>query len=343
MEKAKISVIVPVYNAEQFLDACIQSILQQSFQQLELILVDDGSKDSSRSICEKYAASDSRVRFLHQENAGSSAAKNAGMAKAEGDYIAFTDADDTLDAQYLEHLYDGVEENGDVDVCIGNAAFTRVRGNEVLSRRTVTLHGGLFTLKEFMGYYPEYMPNAIIGAPWNKLYKRALLQQYAIKFDTAIRNNEDTHFNYLYLSKCKTVYVSEAPYYNYMNRVGVGSASKGYIENLFEIYVLTYHKALDFLKATNTLEENAGFQKQYFIGLVIGALNGIACNSTGLSRKEKLQKMQEICAHPDVCTASKDVHFPSAKKQMAVRLLQAKRANLLYMLFTANQKFGKGA
>lgn len=342
MEKAKISVIVPVYNAEKFLDACIQSILQQSFQKIELILVDDGSKDSSCSICEKYAGLDSRVRFIHQENAGSSAAKNAGMAKAEGDYIAFADADDTLDTQYLEHLYAGVEANADVDVCIGNAAFTRVRGEEVLSRRTVALHGGMFTLKAFMEYYPEYMPNAIIGAPWNKLYKRTLLQQYAVEFDTSIRNNEDTHFNYLYLSKCKTVYVSETPYYNYMNRVGVESASKRYIENLFEIYVLTYHKALDFLKATGTLEENAGFQKQYFIGLVIGALNGIAGIGNGLSRKEKLQKMQDICQHPDVGSAVRDVRFPSAKKQMAVRLLQAKQAHLLYMFFTANQKFGKG-
>lgn len=99
-----ISIIVPVYNSEKYLSRCIESILAQSFKNLEIILIDDGSKDASSSICDSYAASDSRIKVIHQENGGIAKAQNTGLDIAHGDYIAFADNDDILDRHNIEYL-----------------------------------------------------------------------------------------------------------------------------------------------------------------------------------------------------------------------------------------------
>ena len=102
----EISVIVPVYKAEQYLERCVKSILEQTYQNFELILVDDGSPDNSPSLCDKWAEKDSRVQVLHKENGGASSARNAGLKKASGNWIAFADSDDWLDRTALKTLYD---------------------------------------------------------------------------------------------------------------------------------------------------------------------------------------------------------------------------------------------
>lgn len=113
-----ISVIVPVYNAEKYLNRCIESILDQTFKDLELILVDDGSKDSSGDICEKYAGRDQRIKVIHQENKGQAAARNRGVFSAAGEWIAFVDADDMIQQQMLEYLYRAViSTNSKIAVC----------------------------------------------------------------------------------------------------------------------------------------------------------------------------------------------------------------------------------
>lgn len=335
MSAVSVSVIMPIYNAEAYLDNTLQSILGQTLSNLEVVLVDDGSKDNSHAVCMRYAAQDARVKVIQQANAGSAAARNTGLLHATGEYVTFADADDTVDCEYYERLYAGVLQNN-ADVCVGNIAFTRTKGEEVLSRETVTLHGGAFTLQEFMQYYPAYMPKAIIGSPCNKLYRRAILEANQLRFDTTLRNNEDTHFNYRFLPYCKTVYVSESPFYNYLQREGVQSASRRYIPNVFDIYVSTYEKALEFLEKTGTLSENVAFQNQYFMGLVIGAINGLVHAVPKLSKKECCAQIRAICTHPDVCAAAKTAHFQSHKHALALKLIQKKNATLLYLAFSAN-------
>lgn len=337
MSNIQISVIVPLYNAEKFIEACARSILGQTFKNLELVLVNDGSKDNSLEICQRIADEDSRVKVLDKENGGTSSAKNLGLDKAEGEYIAFCDADDTMDAEYLANLYKGVLLNN-VDVCVGSFAFVRVSGSEIIYRRTINIYEGLFSLKEFMKFYPEYMPNAVIGSPCNKLYKKCLIDINSIRFNTNIKNNEDTHFNYEYLAKCKTVYVSDAPFYNYFDRVDIKSASKGFIPNIFDIYVMTYKKAIDFLKITDTYKENILFQNEYFIGLVIGAINGIVNGKNEHSKKEKIELIKNICCNECVCKAVKTVNFNNPKKKIIAALIKMKMPLIIYQLFSLNKK-----
>ena len=333
MSDIQVSIIVPVYNAEKFIENCAASILGQTFKNLELIFVDDGSKDNSLKICQKICQTDNRIVVLHQENGGTSSAKNAGIEVAKGDYIAFCDADDTLDVEFIENLYQGVALYG-ADACVGNVAFTRTCNSEIVSRRTVEMTAGLYELKKFMAFYPQYMPNAVIGAPWNKLYKHSIITENALRFNTKIRNNEDTHFNFEFLAKCKNIYVSDAPYYNYMDRVEVSSASKGFIPNIFDIYVMTYNKAIEFLKETNTYNENISFQNRYFIGLVIGAINGIVNGKNELSKKEKIEQIKNICNHKNVQIAVKTVQFNDIKKNIIATLIKAKQTKILYYLIS---------
>lgn len=181
-----ISVIVPVYNAEKYLTKCVDSILAQSFENFELILVDDGSKDGSGAICDKYAARDSRVKVLHNENGGVSAARESGVAQSRGEYIAFIDADDYIAKDYLTVLYeDIVKNNADIACCdcveIVNGTetngFHNVLENRVIENRVEYILDFL-NLKEFYGY-----------VVWAKLIRKELLKGQMFK---QIHFGEDT-------------------------------------------------------------------------------------------------------------------------------------------------------
>ena len=138
-----ISVIVPVYNAEPFLAKCIDSLLAQTYPDMEILLIDDGSTDASPTVCDRYAAQDARVRVIHQKNAGVGAARNAGLDAAKGAYIAFVDADDTVLPDYLETLYRDITEQGADIVCCNCREFyhgqiVNMTGRRVLENRRIT-------------------------------------------------------------------------------------------------------------------------------------------------------------------------------------------------------------
>lgn len=328
-----ISIIIPVYNAESYLEACITSILNQTFTDFELILVNDGSTDQSESICRRFATEDNRVVCVSKPNGGSSSAKNKGMEIARGKFIEFVDADDTIDRDYTENLWKGTEDP-QVDLCVGNMAFCKITQNAV-ERREMTVHPGYFSLQEWLEFYPEYMPRAIFGSPCNKLYKKDIIQKFRLRFDERLKNNEDTHFNYAYIEKCRKIYASEKSFYNYMD-YGKASASKGYIPGIFDVYLSTYQKAVQFLTDTGVYAENKAFSQRYFIDLVIGALNGIVVGSSDRFSK-KMKDIKQIVTHPDVKNALTGYQGATAKKTLAVFLMRKQACWLLYLLFSLNR------
>lgn len=331
-----ISIIVPIYNAEQYLEKCIDSILNQTFTNFEIILVNDGSTDLTEEICKSFQKKDERIIYVSKENGGSSSAKNTGMSVAKGKYIEFVDADDTLDKEYVQNLIKGAED--EIDLCVGNVAFCK-KIEEDFKREEVRLHPGVFSLQEWLKYYSEYMPKAIVGAPWNKLYRKDIIQKESLKFDEKLRNNEDTQFNYSYLEKCQKIYVSDKPYYNYIDW-GKSSASKGYIDNIFTVYLSTYKRAIDFLKKAGMYTYNEQFTKKYFIELIIGAINSIVVASPG-NIIEKKKKIKYIIHNQDVQNAVYKLKVTDKKKMMMIFLIKRKKTNLIYALFVLN-KIRKG-
>ena len=154
MKLPVISVIVPVYNTEKYLDECIQSILSQTFTDFELLLVDDGSTDGSGNICDKYAIQDERVKVFHQENQGVTSARRKGLENAKGEYVCFVDSDDTITVDALEILLDKMD--GKIDVVVSDSNFERI-----------------ITGIDFLNYL---LVCELPVSLWGKLYKKTIFQ-----------------------------------------------------------------------------------------------------------------------------------------------------------------------
>lgn len=204
-----ISVIVPVYNVEPYLRQCIDSILAQTYADFELILVDDGSPDNCGVICDEYARRDSRIRVIHQENGGLSAARNAGIDIATGAYISFVDSDDWVHPEYLTYLYRAVREQG---VLLSTCGFIRTgnRTENALSSFSCMVCDGL-------DWFKEDHVNGVIA--WAKLYHKSLFQ--SIRFPIG-RLHEDEFTTYKLLHLAGNIGVVNAKlYYYFINETGI--------------------------------------------------------------------------------------------------------------------------
>lgn len=199
-----ISVIVPVYNAEKTLRQCVDSILGQDYKVFELLLIDDGSKDSSPNICDEYASKDDRVKAFHKENAGVSAARNKGLENARGEWITFIDSDDYIYSAFFH----GVED------CSQQLLITGFRDEiEGVVYENVALTSGIYQnledVKKFIR--TQVSSNLVLRGPCGKFYRRELLG--SIRFNANMKLGEDTCFVFDYLAKCKSIEVNTSSYY----------------------------------------------------------------------------------------------------------------------------------
>lgn len=209
--KMKLSIIVPVYNAEHFLDKCIKSVQSQTLQDFELILVNDGSKDNSLEICKKYSQEDSRIIVFNQENSGQSKARNVGLENANGEYIAFLDSDDWVDSDYYERLVVACEKN-EAEVSCGS--ILRVRKNYQKYRIKYTEEKVYTNSQEKIDI--AHVPDMCYV--WNKVYKKEFLDRINLKFVEGMFF-EDVDFvtRAVYFSN-KIVTVPDTYYHYWTNR-----------------------------------------------------------------------------------------------------------------------------
>jgi len=213
-----ISVIVPIYKVENYLDNCIRSIVEQTYQNLEIILVDDGSPDGSPAICDAWEARDARIRVIHKENGGLSDARNAGMAIASGDLISFIDSDDAVAPDFLMCLWEAMmQRHADVAECA--VSFVDEAGNLVRHRASaaVTEMGSLEALRRLV------LEDGIYQTVWNKLYRRWVVA--GIPFEVG-KYNEDEFWTYRVFDRIEKLVTVEKPLYYYLQRstsiIGVG-------------------------------------------------------------------------------------------------------------------------
>ena len=228
MTQPTISIIVPVYNSEKYLGACIDSILSQSFRDFELILVDDGSRDSSPHICDDYAQKDRRVKVIHKENGGVSSARNAGLSAVGGGYLCFLDSDDTLEPSALQLMYQSIS-NENVDLVIAGYNRYDEDGTKIfgMSNSAVDLISHEAALEEMYtprsGNYQGYL--------WNKLFRKSIVEQAKLAFDESISFNEDRLFITQYLcASSRDVAYTTTPVYNYVVR---STGAMGSLENSY--------------------------------------------------------------------------------------------------------------
>lgn len=200
MESPKISVIVPVYNAESTIRRCVDSILAQTFTDFECLLIDDGSKDKSGEICDEYAGKDSRVRVFHKENGGVSSARNVGLNNMRGDWVTFVDSDDYIQEDFIYYLV-----NSELaDLIIGSSLAINNT-----DPRTDTILG---SLKEGLYNTPspimqKYLSRTEFKVPWGKLFRCSLLS--TLRFDVEMKVGEDFHFMLRFLNHATSIRVLE--------------------------------------------------------------------------------------------------------------------------------------
>lgn len=203
-----ISIIVPVYGAEQTLDRCIRSVLEQGYQDYEVILVDDGSSDRSGAICDAYGASDPRVRVIHQGNAGVSAARNTGIRAAKGAYLLFLDSDDALMPCALDHYADAAH-SCNADVVIG-ALSVLEEGREV---RTIGPDSTEILGSEIWNRI--CLDSSIFGYAGGKLVRTEIVKSNDIAFNTAMQSQEDLDFFLSVYGSCQVFHLSDQRLYQY--------------------------------------------------------------------------------------------------------------------------------
>lgn len=212
METPIISVIVPIYNVKAYLNRCVDSILKQTYLNLQIILVDDGSIDGCAEICDKYEKIDSRVQVFHKKNGGLSDARNYGIDRAIGDYIAFVDSDDFVNERYIEKLYTNLAENdGDISILRYKRFYNEEECYQDITKNEVV---NCYTAKEAIEvllYRPEIIPQSSNA----KLYKSHLFKD--VRFPIG-RHNEDIATTYKLFAKANIIVHSNLEYYFYFQR-----------------------------------------------------------------------------------------------------------------------------
>ncbi|MFZ7133052.1 MAG: glycosyltransferase [Eubacteriales bacterium] len=244
----KVTVIVPVFNVEGYLYKCINSIVRQSLDEIELLLIDDGSTDGSLEIIKDfYRRYPNKVRFIHKENEGVSQARNLGIIESKGDYIAFVDADDWLEEETLEYMYlCALEKNADLVLCDAKVidAYT--------GKITKMWKSGNLNEEAENIYRHKALVNTVLPAPWGKLYRKNLFIEHHITFPIGLRN-QDLGTTPRLLIHCNTISKVNKAYYNYLYRED--SAMRTYDNKILDV--------IENLKIVKKYYESMGLDKEF--------------------------------------------------------------------------------
>lgn len=289
MEKELISVIVPIYNVEKYLERCIESIIKQTYKNLEIILVDDGSNDFSGKICDKYSKKDRRIKVIHKKNEGLSEARNSGLEIARGEYIGFVDSDDYIETNMYEYLLSLLKiNNADISVCgfqkVWDDIKSRKEENTIIENNNIVLKS-----KDAIEYIVD--DQILKSYAWNKLYKRSLFID--IKYPKGLKM-EDVATTYKLIYKSKIVVIGKESKYYYTQRKGsiLNSKKSQYYIDYFNVF---YERFL-FLRSKNFEFDNLYISMINFIlSLYLIKDKEVAEFRKKKEIKKKLQYIIEEC------------------------------------------------
>ena len=262
----KLSIIIPVYNTEKYLQQCINSILKSSFSDYELLLIDDGSTDDSGQICDEYAIKDKRIRVFHQENGGVSKARNVGIDNANAPWITFIDADDWISGTFLENLYKAVEEHPDIDFV--QAGCTNYRNGTIAD---VEQH-----YEFYYGEDKEVLFSRFRGLSVSKLYKKNILfEKENVRYDKEVKSAEDFLFTLDYIYRVNSyVFLPEVGYY--YRRDSGGSIThtiyKMDYEQTLYFFRRQFYGIVNFVKTYNIQKRFAGLRYQQMADSLVFAV-----------------------------------------------------------------------
>ena len=305
----RISVIVPVYNAKRTLGECIESVLQQTYRDIELILVDDGSADESGEICDTYAKKDRRIKVIHKENGGVSSARNMGIEKAEGEYICFIDSDDYIEAETLATAEKSISDTNP-DLFIWGMVYDYFGKEGLIKSVNAPDNKALAFEKADINLWMKAFSEINMASPCNKLYKKSLVKKNHVQFDTACVFYEDLKFNLDYCRHVQSVVSIENGLYHY-RQTDIPQISKRKFGRIFINSDKVYDSLAPYINETKckkTIFDNIAAQTYY----------------------------QEMCAHvrqkKDTAEVMKALFANPRYKCILKRIKKGKKISTLWML-----------
>lgn len=326
----QVSILIPAYNVENYIEQALESITNQSYQDYEVVIVDDGSTDSTRERITNYLSKNNNIRMIVQQNQGVSAARNSALKEAIGTYIIFMDPDDTLEVNHLEALSQSAEQTG--------ADLIRSTSYQIVYEATgkqETIHEDLdgLTTEEYiqrMFWSKSFMERNRIGsAVWLAMYRRSLLTKHYLQFDTALRFGEDTLFHMQAAYSANRIAFSSNPGYRYL--VNAHSATQKYTSTYFDKHYLAFTKQRIFLQEVKHPDIDPVFDVA-LVDLVLKAIKNEKKAPTPVT--ERIQRIQRLLQNNDLKTATNRLVRASIPMNYRLKLilLHYRQAWVLYRL-----------
>ena len=317
-----VSIIVPVYNAEKNLKRCVESLLVQTYSNIEILLIDDGAEDSSPQICDKFAEMDKRVTAIHKENGGVSSARNEGLKRAKGQYIQFVDSDDWIAQDYTEKLVAGLEKNNS-ELVIGGMIFVQEENQEVRRLDEYTISEKQMWEKQFGFLYKEYYLNSV----WNKLF---LKDKIVDSFQEDISLGEDCCFVLAYLRNVSQMQlISDSGYYYQMG--SPNSLTKQCNMKEFENAKFLYEKARSY--AIHTFGKFVGKEEISYIFLQDLRRLLVQINNQKIwNAQEKIAYLNQFASDPVFLGMKGEVAKLGSKQKILFGLLRKRYFRLMLLM-----------
>ncbi len=328
----KVSIIVPVYKVETYLKRCVDSLINQTLEDIEIILVDDGSPDNCPQMCDEFAKQDHRIKVVHKQNGGLSSARNAGIKISTGDFLGYIDSDDYAEPDMFEKLYVCAIENN-VDFVM--ADYYRI-SNDSKSSKTLDIRGGLYTKQDIINeIFPILiMRESVDYGPllpvWNCLYKTEFIKQNNLYFDEEIKWSEDCIYSSILGYKSNSFYYLKGEcVYNYI--YNIGSISTSYKPLSWQVYCLMNKKFREFFENKNDYD----FSRQldlHILYFACSVFSQLKYSNYNFWQKYKIRKT--VLNTPSLTNAVKKLKLPNVnwKFKIILWLIKQKQAFILTVL-----------
>ncbi len=340
MNDIKITAIMPVYNVENFIGKCIESLQAQTLTEWELIAVDDGSPDNSGAICDEYAKADSRITVIHKENGGAPSARNTAIPQAKGEYLYFVDSDDWAEPTMFEDMYKKAKENDAQLVVAGYYIDTYYSDTEFYTQEQSLPSRDFKSQREFREYAHNMFDKNLLYTPWNKLFQRKYIEDNNIRFKNTFW--DDFPFNLDVVRDVERVVLMEEKYYHFM-RARADSETAKYRSDMYAKREEEHGWMLNlYAHWSVTSAESREMINRRYIERIVGCIENVTNSACTLSNKEKKQEIENMITSENVRTALKYAQPNSLVMKVMLIPIKLKMTWLTYLEGTVISKVKSG-
>jgi glycosyltransferase involved in cell wall biosynthesis len=337
----KVSIVIPVYNAAKYIEKCLNSVLKQTYDNIEVIIVNDGSEDNSKQICESYASSYKQIKVINQKNMGPSRARNRGIEESTGKYIQFVDSDDVVESEMTQKLVDAINSEVQLVICGYKKIYLESRVEKTVDN--IPHPSGIKDIHVFLNDFGTYFEQILISSPWNKLYISDIIKENKLYFDPNVNLGEDLLFNLSYMKKCNKINIIQDTLYNYMN-IENESLTRRYRKNLFFNQKMLFGNIKEFLIENNSCNsQNLDILENMYLGCLLVCFENIANHENKSSIRSKVSEINDILNDETVINAIRTVRSKRIQTLILAVLLKLKIPFGVFVIFFTKQLLRKKA